>query len=105
MVSATAQLHSYSVKAPTAQYKQIGLAVFQLNLIYKNRRGAWLGPMGQINPCNQPDRDGKPLEGYMHLHFSTFSMKQEVRSPSNKGRYIFGETEIWHSHHADWLGK
>lgn len=75
MVSANAQLHSYSVKAAADQYKQTGLAVFHLHFIYKNRQWARFGPMGQINPCNQSNGDGKPLEGSMHLHFSTFSVK------------------------------
>lgn len=83
-----------SVLIATDKYKQIGLAVFQFNFIYKNRRWARFGHMGHINPCNQCDCDGKPLEGYIDFHFSTFSVKQEARSSSNKGCYIFGETKV-----------
>ena len=47
------------------------------------------------NVCFQPQCDGKPLEGYVHFHFSTFSVKQEAKLIiSNKGCYICGETEV-----------
>lgn len=45
------------------------------------------------------------LEGCMCFYFSIFSGKQEARSLSNRGWYIFGETEVCHSHFEDGFGK